>query len=323
MDSDFATKLRLTAAVLGCPGRKELCARFRAVNPATHFDLDRSHKWLQGRALPRFAQVYEDWAKVLGTRRSGAWLASCTVDAFLDEISALYDADPATLRLRAQAGEKDGPVAGLPRRDRAFSYLFGTYACYSMAWSPYYRGQIVRGALLLQAGSRTAPLTARYTEELIGKTVRFDGDAWIAGRTIHLLVRSAEDGAPLFITLFLPGPPASVSCGVMSGATIVGPEPRPCATRIAVVRVSASADASNRYMPSDPAEIAGDLAALGLALPDPSAAGTMIREFLCGEANGGLTQVSASEQGCLASVLDVAYLGAEPALDTPAPRGTS
>ncbi len=53
----FATKLRLTAAVLGCRGRKEFCARFRAVNPGTHFDLDRSHKWLQGRALPRVERI--------------------------------------------------------------------------------------------------------------------------------------------------------------------------------------------------------------------------------------------------------------------------
>jgi hypothetical protein len=308
MESDFATKLRLTAAVLGCPGRKELCVRFRAANPATHFDLERSHKWLQGRALPRFAQVYEDWAKVLGTSRSGAWLASCTVDAFLDELCALYNADPEALRLRAQADEKDGPMPGSSRRDRAVGYLYGTYACYSMAWSPYYQGQIIRGALLLQPGGRTAPLTARYTEALLGKSVRFEGDAWTAGRTLHLLVSSAEHDMPLFITLLLPGPPATALFGIMSGATIVGVEPRPSATRIAVIRVPASASTSNRYMAPDAAAIADDLAALGLSLSEPSAAGIMIRDFLGGDSNDGLTQVSASEQERLASVLDVAYL---------------
>jgi hypothetical protein len=260
--------------------------------------------------LPRFSQVYEDWAKVLGTQHAGAWLASCTVEAFLDEICNLYDADPETLRLRTLAEEKDGAPAGQPGRDRAVSYLFGTYACYSMSWSPYYRGQILRGALLFQTGGRTAPLTARYTEGLMGKTVRFAGDAWIAGRTMHLMVRSSEDGAPLFITLFLPGPPASVLCGVMSGATIVGPEPRPSATRIAVARVPASADVSNRYMEPKPMEVANDLGALGLPLPDPSQAGTMIHDFLCGDSEGGLVQVSASDQSRLASALDVAYLGA-------------
>ena len=51
----LAAKLRITAALLGCATRKELCARFRSVNPATEFDLERSYKWLQGRALPRSA----------------------------------------------------------------------------------------------------------------------------------------------------------------------------------------------------------------------------------------------------------------------------
>lgn len=311
MESDFATKLRLTAAVLGCPGRKELCARFRAVNPATHFDLERSHKWLQGRALPRSAQVYEDWAKVLGTRRSGAWLASCTVDAFLGEICALYDADGATLRLRAEVDAVGGGPAGQHRGDLALGYLCGTYACYSMAWSPYYRGRVIRGTLLLQPGSRAAPLVARYTEELVGKTMLFTGEAWLAGRTVHLLVRGPEDGSPLFVSLFLPGPPASVLCGVMSGAIVVGPEPRPSATRMVVVRVPADAGASNRYMELTPGTVADDLTALGMSLAEPLEVGTLVRDVLLGGGNGGLEQVSASDQARLASVLDVAYLGAE------------
>jgi len=49
----FAHKLSITAAILNCATRKELCARFRNVNPATEFELERSYKWLQGRALPR------------------------------------------------------------------------------------------------------------------------------------------------------------------------------------------------------------------------------------------------------------------------------
>lgn len=307
MTSDFATKLRLTAAVLGCAGRKELCARFRAVNPATHFDLERSHKWLQGRALPRSAQVYEDWGKVLGTKRSGAWLVSCTVDAFLDEICALYDADAAALRLRAEIDVAGGD-AGQPRGDLAFSYLCGTYACYSMAWSPYYQGQAIRGALLLQPGSKAACLGARYSEGLLGRTVLFDGEALLAGRTVHLIVRGVEDGSPLFTSLFLPGPPASALCGVMSGTTIVGPEPRPSATRMAVVRVPADASASNRYVKLIPSAIGDDLVALGLALAEPAEVGALIRDFLLGESSGGLEQVTASDQARFASALDMAYL---------------
>ena len=51
MTQEFAIKLRLTAALLGCGTHKDLCARFRAVNPSTGFDLTRSEKWLQGRAI--------------------------------------------------------------------------------------------------------------------------------------------------------------------------------------------------------------------------------------------------------------------------------
>lgn len=309
MRPDFATKLRLTAAVLGCPGRKELCARFRSVNPATHFDLERSHKWLQGRALPRSALVYDDWAKVLGTRRSGAWLASCTVDAFLAEICELYDADAATLRTRAEmdaarTGSAQWSHGGLP-----FGYLCGAYACYSMAWSPYYRGQIIRGALLLRLGSKAAPLAARYSEGLLGGTVFFDGDGLLAGRTLHLPLRSLDDGSPLFISLFLPGPPASVLCGVMSGATVVGPEPVPVATCFVAVRVPADAAATNRYMASIADSVSGDLAALGLPLSDPEPVGSLICALLLGESAGGLKGVSAASQAGLAAALDKIYLG--------------
>lgn len=53
MVRDFGHKLRITAALLGCASQKDLCARFRAVNPATAFKLERSYKWMHGRALPR------------------------------------------------------------------------------------------------------------------------------------------------------------------------------------------------------------------------------------------------------------------------------
>ena len=81
---DFAAKLRITAAVLGCASQKELCAQFHRVNPGTTFDLDRSYKWMQGRALPRSAKLYDDWALLLGTERSPVYLQSCTLGDFLD-----------------------------------------------------------------------------------------------------------------------------------------------------------------------------------------------------------------------------------------------
>ena len=70
MVRDFGAKLRITAAALGCASQKDLCARFREANPGTIFELDRSYKWMQGRALPRSVGLYEDWAALLGTGRS-------------------------------------------------------------------------------------------------------------------------------------------------------------------------------------------------------------------------------------------------------------
>jgi hypothetical protein len=78
MVRDFGAKLRITAAALGCGSQKDLRARFREANPRTTLELERSYKWVQGRVLPRSAQVYEDWAKLLGTGRPLAWLQSCT-----------------------------------------------------------------------------------------------------------------------------------------------------------------------------------------------------------------------------------------------------
>jgi hypothetical protein len=77
---DFAMKLRLAAVVLGCTTRKELAAAFRRVNPDTTFDVERADKWLSGKALPRAADVYRDWSKLLRLDRPLEWLASCSVD---------------------------------------------------------------------------------------------------------------------------------------------------------------------------------------------------------------------------------------------------
>lgn len=114
----------MTALVLGCTSRKDLCVRFRKVNPDTQFDLERANKWMQGRALPRNPQIYADWARVLGTERSTDWLARCTLDAFMAELVSLFNAGPATLRQLADSpAVESGPAAGFA--------LYGHYACYS------------------------------------------------------------------------------------------------------------------------------------------------------------------------------------------------
>jgi hypothetical protein len=302
---NLAAKLRLTAVVLGCVGRKDLWAKFRAANPATQFDLERAHKWLQGKAMPRSASVYDDWAKVLGTSRSGAWLASCTVDAFLQEVCTLYSADAIALMGQAGIGQIDpAPPASLSRPP---DYLCGHYACYSTAWSPYHRGHLIRGALLIEIARPGNGLRATYTVSLLGSPVAFSGTVILSARTLHMGVRETSGMPPLFISLIRPGLPASALCGVMSGATAVGPEPQPATTRMAVIRVPRPADSSNRYLLPTSSAIADDLLTLGLRLDNPFETDAMLRDFLVGSVHG-FDKVVEADQIRLAWALDKAYL---------------
>ena len=109
-------------------------------------------------------------------------------------------------------------------------------AAYSPAWSPHFHRRLLRGALRLSSG-RSGALIATYTESLFGRDVRLTAEAWIGGRSMHFVVREPEGDVPLFISLQIPGPPASVLCGVMSGVAFVSSEPLPSACRIVFIRV--------------------------------------------------------------------------------------
>lgn len=311
MTQEFAIKLRLTAVLLGCGTHKELCARFRAVNPSTGFDLARSEKWLQGRAMPRSPQVYEDWAKLLRTERPANWLIGCAMEAFLAEACACFDADPRELWRRAGLSGAPAGAGGWSSAAGGRHYLCGAYACYSHAWSPYYRGRLIRATLRIEP-ARGSRLAAAYSETIAGGTVRLQGPVLLAGRTIHLDVREDGSGAPLFLSLFLPAPPASVLTGLMSGATIVGPEPEPSVSRIAAIRVAEAAtprlEASNRYIESTATSIADDLRALGVDFPGLEDAVGALQRFLEGTRFAGFDQTPAAAQARLVESFDRAYL---------------
>jgi hypothetical protein len=311
MTQEFAIKLRLTAALLGCGTHKDLCARFRAVNPSTSFDLARSEKWLQGRAMPRSPQVYEDWARLLRTKRPADWLVGCSIDAFLAEVCARFEADPQELRRQAGlsgTAAGDGALAGT---GGARHYLCGGYACYSHAWSPYYRGSLIRGHLRI-APARGSRLAVTYSEAIAGGTARLQGFVSLLGRTIHLDIRDESSQAPLFLSLFLPTPPASVLTGLMSGATLVGPVPEPSVSRYAAVRVPDAAmarlDASNRYMEAAASTIADDLRQLGLTFQGLEAGAGALLQFLAGGHSAGFDQTPAATQAQLVELFDRAYL---------------
>jgi hypothetical protein len=94
----------------------------------------------------------------------------------------------------------------------------------------------------------------------------------------------------------------------MSGSTVVGPDPQPSAGRIVIVRVPGVPEQSCRYLKPSGGEIAKDLAALGLALPDADEADVLIRQFLLPENSPSLMQVPAMDHVRLAAAFDLSYL---------------
>lgn len=297
---NFAEKLHLTATALHCASRKELCARFRAVNPATQCDLERLHKWIQGRALPRSPEVYGDWAKVLGSQRSGAWLISSSLDDFCAELAALTGTPAEDLR-QFDAVRARRTVPGKVPMLGGAAALCGSFVCYSHAWSPHFRGSLVRGAMRI-GPANGGGLTATYSENLVNRTVRMTGEVILSPRSLHLHLREPDSELPLFFSMILPGPPVSLLSGVMSGIALVAHEPLPSCSRVLMIRAAPDAEleASNRYIERSADAIAGDLAGVGLAADAYRRLGALVAAFL----NERLDQISVADQAELSGLLD-------------------
>ena len=284
---DIDRKLCLTAAVLGAVSRKDLAAAFRRINPSTAFDLDRAHKWLQGRARPRDAVLYEDWAALLDLGKSGAWVASCPLAEFA---AALAERGP--LSAEALQERADGFRGGAVLDPGQSPELTGTFACYSHAWSPYFRGRLIRGELSIGISGTTRRLVARYAEHLPTGPIRTEGPVTLAERAIHLDLR-APGGAHLLFCLFPASAPATLLGGLMCGATIIGPDSQPSVTRIVMVRLPPRVGPwpeADPYLPPE-ATISADLARLGLTLAEPEQAEAGLAAFLRGGDGGGLDQI--------------------------------
>jgi len=299
----LAAKLRMAAAALGCESRKALCARFRGVNPATQCELERLNKWMQGRSLPRTVSVYADLAAVIGSTKSGAWIAECALDDFAAELTACTGAQATVLNpAEAPVPHATGPRVGGPFGVTAT--LAGAFASYSLAWSPHFRGSIIRGSLRLWPNER-GKLLARYAENLLGRRLILDGEVQIRQRSMDVTLREPESRVPLFVTLHVPGPPASVLCGVMSGTALIAHEALPSAVRIVFIRVpdTSTLDATNRYFTPMPGAVVGDLATLGLRVRAAEDLDAFTREFL-GDVPA---QVTGQDQATLAGMLDREY----------------
>ncbi|MGO4123942.1 hypothetical protein AB4Z01_06060 [Inquilinus sp. YAF38] len=303
MARDIDRKFRLTAAVLGAATHKDLAAAFRRINPATPFDVDRAYKWLQGRAQPRERQIYEDWSKVLGLDRPGQWIADCDIEAFLDEICTRHGCDREDLLHRL------GEPAN--RRNRSGSVeLAGTFVCYSHAWSPYFRGRLVRGELTLGVESSPNRLPVSYTEVLPTGTLALKGAMFLSKHGLHIQVGDLTgDAQAITFCLFPAAPPASVLGGLMLGTTLISPDAQPSVTRVVLVRLPAASPqlrSVDAYLPRQ-GSVAEDLAQFGLHVGDATAVDLRLAEFLSGSSDG-FDQVPVSAYRALADLFDRDWL---------------
>ncbi|AZO08700.1 hypothetical protein EJ074_05895 [Mesorhizobium sp. M3A.F.Ca.ET.080.04.2.1] len=306
MAQHIAQKLRLTSAVLGTVSRKDLAAAFRAVNPKTAFDLGRADKWLQGRAHPRELSVYDDWAKVLRLDQPGAWIAESDLSSFTAEISARHGIDSADLERRAVAQVE----ASSAHDDRGLSIaLVGSYACYSRAWSPYYRGQLIKGSLAIEAGPGVHGLTATYREALPTGQLALAGPVTPAKRGLYLHLKETGGDAQFFFSLFPQSQPGSVLGGYMCGTAIIGPEAQPSLTRILIIRLRhAAPDASWGGYLLPGGSIAADLAGLGIAIEHPETVDRQLGQFLAVDGDGGANQIPPAEFRAILDVFDRHWL---------------
>lgn len=307
MAQHIAEKLRITAALLGAVSRKDLAAAFRRVNPETSFDLGRADKWLQGRSQPRQLSVYEDWSKVLDLDRPGAWIAQSDVEGFAEAICERHGVD------RAELEQRMGAQIASPRLfDQGMdATLSGSYACYSKALSPYYRGQLIRSTVSIKMDTRTHGMSAIYTEALPTGSFVMTGAVTLAKRGLYIHLRESGGDAQFFLSLFLPSPPGSVLAGYMCGTTIIGPEPLPSAVRILLIRLPSSATLPDGwggyFLPSE--SIVEDLGALGIGLDgDGRSLDRELWQFLDEDGSGGPCQVAETSFRSIVGVFDRHWL---------------
>ncbi|MFL5338490.1 MAG: hypothetical protein ACJ8H8_36370, partial [Geminicoccaceae bacterium] len=164
----------------------------------------------------------------------------------------------------------------------------------------------------VEPGRGAAGPTAVYSETLAVGRCEMRGPVQLRGRSMFLDLRDAASGLPLFLALYLPAPPASVLTGLVTGATLVGPDPEPSVSRIAVVRVPAAPallEATNRYLDAVGDAVACDLKDLGLPLDAGADIGATVLGFLAAARQPGFDQVRREEAAPLVAALDRLFIG--------------
>ena len=306
MVGDFALRLRLAAAVLGCETRKDLAAAFRRVNPHTSFDVVRADKWLSGKASPRTADVYRDWSKLLAVDRSYEWLTSCSVDDLLDALASRYGMTSDAILERARGFPRGALSHDSSQRSGGRpGFIEGAYACYGFAFTPYYPGRLLRGSLVISPGSGRQ--TATYILNLASAPARFFGPVSVNGRGMQIELHQVPEGdTRVYMVLFAPSPPASFLAGVLCGSATLGPDSEPSMTRIAIIRLPGPSPAFNDLdvLVEPGASIAGDLEVAGLHLLDGREVDSRLMEFLPARSHHGIEQVTITEYRSLVALFD-------------------
>lgn len=306
MARDIDRKLRATAAVLGLITRKDLAAAFRRVNAATAFDIERAHKWLQGRSHPRDARIYQDWAHVLDIDRSAEWIANSEFDEFLEVVATRHKANRETLSLQGRPRHSEH-ISGA---NEVHSGLPGTYVCYSHAWSPYFRGQMIRGALSIVDGASASVRQVTYSEVLPTGRLQMNGSLVLGNRALLILPKEPTGVAQFVFCLFPPTVPVRVLGGLMCGTTVISSEPSPSVSRVIMIRLPAPSEhlhSVNAYLPKG-VSFAQDLVALGLPVSLPQMVDERLSGFLCSGDGEGLDQPSMATYRIIVELFDREWL---------------
>lgn len=292
----FAEKLQLTAKALGCATQKELCARFVALNPTTHFTLQNSYKWMKGRSLPRSGEVYRDWALLLDLDRSAQFLLDCPLDVFSDLLSARYGLTPAGIEMQLAEATRSGAGAALQ----------GTYACYSLAWSKAARGRLIRGTLSITPDADDG-MSARYEERVSSGALCYLGRVHLTPRTMSVVFEDPQNAHVLFFTCPTPLPNGKVLTGVLAGSAYHDMESRPTAVRMLCVHSAQPYETvirGNRYLDASAETINGDLEDLAHDLGEEQGIGAVCEAFLTGQGADDRIEVSLSESEVLTMAFD-------------------
>lgn len=269
MPADIAAKLRVTAAALGCHSRKDLAARFRASNPRTVCEVESLHKWMQGRSTPRSMSLYNDWAAVLGIKRSGDWLAQSAMAAFIEEVAAATGASGDNLSRAAATSRQRREIPSseaVPDKTASTHHgLAGTFACYVRSMVPSLQGVACRGTLVLD-DQIAGTIRAEYREQLDAGAMSMTGTAMLGPWLLNVVLTDGASGIAMMLIFNLPPQRTDVLCGLMTSAVILAGEALPSATAILAVRVPGSAArmaGTIRYFAPAPGAITADLASAG------------------------------------------------------------